>query len=65
MFLIHPYAVVLLVLGIALLIIPWVGIPLIALGVLVQCRFVCAKREHRHGLSEKERERRAAVWRSL
>lgn len=65
MFLIHPYAVVLLVLGICFLFIPWVGIPFLIGGIIVQARFICAKREHRHHLSEKERDRRAAVWKSL
>jgi hypothetical protein len=65
MLLIHPYAVVLLVLGMCFIFIPWVGIPLMVAGALVQARFLCARRDHQHAMSEKERDRRAAAWKSL
>jgi hypothetical protein len=34
-------------------------------GALVQARFLCARRDHQHAMSEKERDRRAAAWKSL
>lgn len=63
--LIHPCAVLFLALGLCLLVVPWLGIPCLLVAALFQAQYVSARRMYRREMTEKERARRIASWRSL